>query len=456
MSQQLLYDVDERISAIKNSLKHITQNTENQAFIDLSDEKREKSLSLKSPKSPKSQKKQRKNTFVSNYVVFGNGEDSESSVDNETPPKKVTFDPASSNWYDQSMDLNTEVKKMEGKSDQMIEIELLLNYEKNKTASLEKKIQQKESEIEELNSKLVEINKNKENDKESYSELVNRLKNEILTLNKQIERYQELIKEFETFRYNKEKLLEEAEKNNLYEEKIDNLYKKNEELQQLVISKDSEIHYLENSNRELTRHNNHMEKYVEKCKEKLLKSSTDKKFQEEIKQLKQTNEALKEEIKKKPSDSALKDTEKKLRDLEKMVNDFCDKKSLQTDANKVSYRKIIGSLLNTLKINKFSEIVPKVQEIVKSSSVQNSQFPKKLRNLIMKYSPPDAFSKFPSDKKIYSWIKRLIEEYLMKLKEQEYYLRHFQVLTSAMKLLNITFPEDFLPKLEKILNKSNN
>ena len=47
MPQQLLYDVDERISAIKNSLKHITSNIETtpgSKRLNTSDEKGESSI----------------------------------------------------------------------------------------------------------------------------------------------------------------------------------------------------------------------------------------------------------------------------------------------------------------------------------------------------------------------------------------------------------------------------
>ena len=87
---------------------------------------------------------------------------------------------------------------------------------------------------------------------------------------------------------------------------------------------------------------------------------------------------------------------------------------------------------------------------------QGNNISKKLRNLLIKYSPPGTFTKLPGDKKVYSWIKRLIEEYLIKIKEQEYYSRHFEAMTSTMKLLNVTFPEDLVGKIENLLNKHNN
>jgi hypothetical protein len=82
-----------------------------------------------------------------------------------------------------------------------------------------------------------------------------------------------------------------------------------------------------------------------------------------------------------------------------MVEDYCGKKNKPLSTNKVQYRKIIGSLLSLLKLNKFSEIVPKVQEMTKSQSSSGFNFSKKLRNLIIKYSPPGTFSKLPGDKK---------------------------------------------------------
>ena len=455
MSSQILYDVDERIQAIKNSLKKISQNYEgspDENSLEKS-KKQEVSFSL-NLSSPKSSKKTIKNAFVSNYVAFGNTEESDSSVEDPATSKKLNFDPASSTWYNKSLDLNKEAKNMEGKTNEIIEFELLLNYEKNKSLNLELELKEKNKEIEDLtekNFKLSEALSFKDSEKQDFVELIERLKTENFSLNSHVEKYSKIVKELEEVQQRK---TENFDKKSLYEQQIEEIHKECAELQQLLISKEAEIHYLQNNNRELTRQNNHLEKFVAKHREKS-KAVSEKKYQEEIKQLKQMNEGLKDELKKKPAEAAIKETEKKLRDLEKMVEDYCGKKNKPLSTNKVQYRKIIGSLLSLLKLSKFSEIVPKVQEMTKSQSSSGFNFSKKLRNLIIKYSPPGTFSKLPGDKKIYFWIKRLIDEYLMKLKEQEYYSRHLEAMTTSMKLLNITFPEDFVGKITNLLNKHN-
>ena len=228
---------------------------------------------------------------------------------------------------------------MEGKSNEIIEIELLLNYEKNKSNNLELEIKEKDQEImtlKEACSKMSDIILNKDKEKEGYLELIDRLKLENIELNKHIERYQGLLQEFEDIH---EKYNEKNTKTELYlkfEEKIEELNQENKELQQNIQVKDAEYQYLQNTNRELTRHNSHLEKAIQKLtKEKPKNAENDKKIKEEIKQLKQANEALKDELKKKPADSAIKETEKKIQELEKMVDDFCNKKKSSIHTNDI-------------------------------------------------------------------------------------------------------------------------
>lgn len=465
MSQQLLYDVDERICAIKNSLKQFTENFETTPSSRKSAaEKLEFPSTPKSPKSlksPKSHKKLHKPAYVSNYVAFGGEDDSDSSIEEKITSKRVKFDPASSTWYDKSLDQRVDLTEGQVEVQEILGISKDLVNEKNKfeeeIAEKNQEIDGKNQEIDEKNQEIFQLKEanfkffemlnEKDKEKEGFLEMIGNLKSEVLDLNKHIERYQSLVKELEDMKavYAENDLKNEAFAK--FQIKIEELTKENTEILQSAQAKDAELHYLQTSIRELTRHNSKLEKIIEKSlKDKPKPPNPDKKLKSEIKQLILTNEALKEELKRKPAESQIKETEKKLADLEKMVNDFCKKKILKSDTQ---HRKVIGNLLSILKISKSSEILNKVQDLLKPQS----SISKKIRNLIVKYSPPGSFSTFPSDKKVYLWIKRLIEEYLLKIKEHAYYMDNYDLMQVVMKRLSITFPEDLLGKVESLLTK---
>ena len=238
-------------------------------------------------------------------------------------------------------------------------------------------------------------------------------------------------------------------------EKFDGLQIKIQSLQAEILllneklsDKETELENLQLSNRELERENINFGKFVKKSKEKV-STNSGKKIKSEIRNFKQINENLRVELKRRPSELASRETDRKLNSLEKIADEYCGKKS------RANYKKIAESLMILLKFQKSSDVVSKVQDLIKNSAGTKSELSRKLKNLIIKYSPPGSFKKLPNDGKVLSWIKRLIEEYLLKIKQEEFNKNNLEALKYCMKSLNVAFPEDLIGKIEDLKNKNN-
>jgi predicted nucleic acid-binding Zn-ribbon protein len=450
MSEKILIDVDERINSIKNSLKEIGSNlvvTPSREDSKLSSKSRQKSSGRSSPKSSK---KSSKVTYVSKYIALGNTEDSDSSSEEVISPRKVTFDPTATEIFSKNLEFKGETITKDSYFQDINDLQHQLTQSKDRNSHLESILSQKEQEIINLVTSQEVLKKHldlKTKNLEDSEKIIESLKSEVLNLNSIIAKYQTALCEFESFHKDYESRKDERNKDlESCQQKVFFLQQEIKELNQRLVNKESEVQSLQLTNRELERENNHFGKFIKKNKDK--KSPTEKKLKDEIKNLRQINENLREEIKKKPNDLVLKETEKKLNDLEKIVADHCGKKNSGND------KKIIGSLMVLLKVQKSSEIYSKVAEISKIVAGQKFELSKKLRNLIVKYSPPGSFQKLPNDRKIVSWIKRLIEEYLMKVKQDEFNSKNLEGLRQCMRIMEVTFPEDLVRKVEELKIKS--
>lgn len=447
MSEKLLFDVDERINSIKNSLSHLSSNLEltpSRENLKSSQKKRQKQ---KPNSSPKSSKKSPKPFYVSNYVAFGNTAESDSSSLEIESPKRVIFDPTATEMYPVTSEFKGETLTKDNYYTDIFELQQQLSLTKEKNSELESIISQKEQEIIQLLGSQEILKKHldlKTKNLEDSEKIVERLKEEILNLNGLVGKYQGAIHEFESFQKEYESHRSDNSKDHI---KISLLQEEIQALQIKLKTQENELETLQYSNRELERENTHFEKCIKKNKEKYNSSQIEKKLKDKIKSLKHANENLKEELKKKPNEAVLKETEKKLADLERFVADHCGKKGSGTAGND---KKVLGSLMVLLKVQKKTEIFSKVQEMTRQVGGQKFELSKKLRNLIVKYSPPGSFGSLPSDKRILSWFKRLIEEYLLKLKQEEFNSSSMAALKQCMKCLNVTFPEDLLTKLEEL------
>lgn len=453
MSQKILLDVDQRITSIKNSLKEIHSNLEvtspKEPSIPSSLKKRQK-VSNKS--SAKSSKNSGKLSYVSNYVAFGGTEESSSSSEEIISPKKVTFDPTATEIFSKNLEFKGETITKDSYFEDLSDLQQQLVTLKEKNLVLEANLNEKEQEIinliasEDLLKKHLDLKTKHLDDTEK---IVESLKSEVINLNSIIAKYQTALTEFENFHQDFE--IRKDEKNKNFEGlqiKIQNLQSENLLLNEKLLNQETELQNLQLTNRELERENNHFGNFIKKNKEKSC-SNSEKKIKNDLKNSKQINENLKVGLKKKPSELSSKETDRKLIDLEKNADEHCRKKS------KTIEKKILASLMVLLKVQRSSDVVIKVQDLVKASAGSKLELSRKLKNLIIKYSPPGSFKKLPNDRKILSWIKRLIEEYLMKLKQEEFNKNNLEALRKCMKSLNVTFTEDLLAKIEDLKNKSN-
>ena len=453
MSEKILIDVDQRINSIKNSLKEIHSNIDLTTSRDPSFSSSSKKHQKPSNKSsPKSGKKPAKLSYVSNYVAFGNTEESESSSEELISPKKLTFDPTATEIFSKNLEFKGETISKESYFQDLSDLQHQITSLKEKNLALESNLNAKEQEIinllnsQEILKKHLDLKTKNLDDNEK---IVESLKSEIINLNLIISKYQTAMTEFENFHKDYEVRKDEKNKNfEGLEIKIQILQDEVLLLNEKLLAKESELQNLNLTNRELERENNHFSKFIKKSKEKSNVSS-EKKIKDEIRNLKQINENLREELKKRPNDLVLKETEKKLIDLEKIVSEHCGKK------NGVSDKKVLGSLMVLLKAQKTSDVLVKVQDLVKASTGSKFELSRKLKNLIIRYSPPGSFQKLPNDRKILAWIKRLIEEYLLKVKQEEFNMKNLDALKKCMKSLNVTFTEDLICKIEDLKNKVN-
>lgn len=451
MSEKLLFDVDERINSIKNSLSHLSSNLELTPSRDDSKLSQKKRQKTKNSSSPKSSKKSAKQFYVSNYVAFGNTEESDSSSLEIESPKRVVFDPTATEMFPVHAEFKGETITKDSYFTELFELKQELSIVKERNNELENIVQQKDQEIIQFLSSQEILKKHldlKTRNLEDSEKMIFSLKEEILNLNGLVGKYQGAICEFENFQKEYETRRSDESKDQV---KISLLQQEIIDLKTKLKSKESDLEALQYSNRELERENTHFGKFIKKNKEKAGKTQTDKKLKDEIKNLKHLNENLKDELKKRPNDLVLRETEKKLADLEKVVADYCGKKAPGGAGND---KKILGSLMVLLKVQKTSEIFAKVQELTRRQGAQKFELSKKLRSLIVKYSPPGSFGNLPSDKRILSWIKRLIEEYLLKLKQEEFNSKSLTALKQCMKYLEVTFPEDLMAKVEELKSKN--
>lgn len=459
MSHPLAYDVDERISSIKNSLKQITSSFNNSDHIENS-----KPTKKKRPprpiKSPRSTKKAKPHAYVSDYIAFGSENESESSIDEFLSSKKVTFNSPSSIISEKNLNLQEEYKETQEKTAEIIELEILLNYEKKKAVSLEKLVEEKDIEIDEIkreNIKLLEIMDKKDIEINENHKFIEKVKVENKSLVKHVERYQKMIKDFETMHQDLKRGYETGRNALELEAKVIEDQENIKKLLEKVNKKDLEIQNLIMESRELTKNNGALELVVKEFKEIVESPCEVKKLKEKVKELKLINSTLEEKLSSNPK--SLQGTQKKLQDLEKVVHDLLNKKPSKKISDlpkKLSHppSKVLNSLQSLLKTKSYSQIPGKVTSLLHNQDSKNLDLTKKLRNLVLKYSPPGSIKKLPNDHKIYTWIKRLVKEYLKKSKDSETTNKNLEVLKNTMKMLNITFPEDLLNKVEELINNS--
>ncbi|CAG9335807.1 unnamed protein product [Blepharisma stoltei] len=264
------------------------------------------------------------------------------------------------------------------------------------------------------------------------------------------------------------KLHEELEKRNSKIDEQNELYKKIAELEKASIQfsyekveleevlKDSQqkIKVIENENQKLAKENNDLlsqnkqfQETVEKLKngtesiknrvETLLNERVRRKSQEELTLI------AKNEMQEKENQDLVAENEslkKYLNEAQQRINELEDqlletqrktikkKKKSPVKINKASQdiivsnmRKIIGQIMISLRVEHADQIIGACQKVIKEAKITNDskEFYKSVVFLIIKYSPPNSLSKLPSVKSVLKWLERLIKDYLL-LKKIDY------------------------------------
>jgi hypothetical protein len=210
------------------------------------------------------------------------------------------------------------------------------------------------------------------------------------------------------------------------------------------------------------------------------------KLEDEIHNLKTELLALKDELKVRPTKRALLESEKRVEELEAVILDLqknrvisssfdhqdIDKspryrtRSTGKDKRKpnpkkdkevctlsqAALKRLITELMKEFNVETTSAIITCIKDQQKQvkSHTKWKDFIDKITSLVIECSPPGTFDKTPTLKRIWRWIRRLIEEYLYIKKEQEMSNNYRNLLLSIAKDLNTAYPEDLPSAISKL------
>lgn len=440
MSNPLCYNVDERLSLIKDSIKQISENFNTQ---DLTEDllATGKKPALKNINSLNSEKASNPTAYVSDYIAFGSESESDSSLDELSSSQKAQFFPLkefisesplsdekkkeidgipnenydeSPEDYNENHDLDEDFLYEQEKCDRFMDYEKILEYEKRKNMGLEKMLEKTKYEINQVNEEnkeLIEILDQKDKELEEYKDVIDKLKGKNEYLSNEVQNYQDIIRDFETMCQEMKNSQEDKQK--YYEADGKNLEDKEriEKLMDKVKKKDSEIQKLIVQCRKLIKNNELLEKTVQRLRERAESPDGEKILTEKVKELKTINASCQDKMSMRVQ--SLLDTEQKLQDLETIVHDYCEKKPAKNSSDTSS--KILNSLQSILRTKTHAQMISKITDLL-TTSEKNLNLTKKLQHLIQKHSP-SKYPKFQSDKKLYLLLKKLLLSYLPSIKE---------------------------------------
>lgn len=214
------------------------------------------------------------------------------------------------------------------------------------------------------------------------------------------------------------------------------------------------------------------------------------KLEDEVYALKTEIGALKDELKVRPTKRTLLESEKRVEELEAVILDLqkhrtvsssfehpeIDKspryrtKSTGKEKRKIAVKKekevctlsqaalkrLISELMKDFNVDTTSAVITCLkdqQKQVKSHS-KWKDFIDKITKLVIECSPPGTFEKIPTLKRIWRWIRRLIEEYLYIKKEQELSNTYRNLILALSKDLDTAYPEELPNAISKIRKES--
>ncbi|CAG9314185.1 unnamed protein product [Blepharisma stoltei] len=483
MSTAQDYDVDERISTIKSSLKRIQSSflgESSSSYIpDISQANSQYSIKTPEPneKYPPENIDNTTTTkpnsnyhtpYVSNYVAFGgNSKEENSSFSDTQSPKRQdyiqTMDPTSSSWYPKKLSIDE------------VEIDNFPELSK-----VEQEIAHKQDQIDELlgwKSEIIKKIEKYEDEIANKNDLIAELKGELFEANLQVKtlkaKNEAILREIEESSMRDSGRLDKSDLKNriaeLEKARVDYMQEK-EEIQEELQRKSAKINVLEQNYLTVKKERNY---FADKSKDLETKLTAISIENSEIKRKLSLHSTLSlKKLKTIDKNIPIKKGLKTLKGTEKLywhkelegTNEHKErlnspralskqKKSPQKELTGTFMRKIIGQLMVILKVEHANELVEACTNAVKDAKLSHDaqKFHKKISSLIVKYSPPNSVEK-PSLNRVYKWIRRLIEEYLLIKKQQENTQKHTQIIQMLMKMLNVNFPEDILTELKRIMN----
>ena len=239
------------------------------------------------------------------------------------------------------------------------------------------------------------------------------------------------------------------------QEKVEHL-KKLDEYKEAVYEKETEVGNLWNENQHLR---NRTYSFRETCKYQ------DKENYQELEnkyfQLQDENQRLKKQIGRKPSSKEIQRASKKLAELEQVI-EATQKRGRSVSTGRIrarsnerpplhgkisdaTCRKMVRELMNEYKVKNPNDLAPRIRAVTNVS--KEKLFIERIEKLVMDCSPPGAFTKKPSLKRIWKWIRRLVDEYL-KIKRQS---PNAEVILRLTNALSVEYPDEIIRSIQKIL-----
>ncbi|OMJ88466.1 hypothetical protein SteCoe_9595 [Stentor coeruleus] len=178
-------------------------------------------------------------------------------------------------------------------------------------------------------------------------------------------------------------------------------------------------------------------------------------------QLTKENEALKTQISSRQPTSQTAQGKKKLCTLEKLVDtmNLCSNipkkrsKSAEKKYSSASSSKILRDLMTEIGLESPYGLI----EVYKKISRENKLAAKamelldKIKDLVEKFSPPEAFKKSPSVKKVWKWVKKLADEFFRIKKVSENNEETLRAFGKIKSLVNTVSDEDSIQIIGKII-----
>ncbi|CAG9328535.1 unnamed protein product [Blepharisma stoltei] len=477
-------------------IKKESQLKSSYSVDDLKDFEGQPSISPKFSQNPKSK------PYVSDYVAFGHNS-------KEPARHAEIIDPTISTAYREKTDFTMARRNDQGARYEITEKDASLRKTQGSRHS-EQKYTEPINNLRASARGLEDKANDLENAKIALQEENTQLHQKLMNLEKDINYIESkslsMRDEIKSLRSNNADL--ESQILNLKKEKVEYL-RQIDELKRIENQKNSEIETAAMQKREF-------EERIQELKQLLHDSSMTKykafdfdekeninslHLKDEISELKNENNKLKNALKRKPSCDEIRKATKKIEQLENAIEDIRGQKRRRSESAKrtrerspklppirprsasrernrprsasrerkhenspirhltsATCAKIVRELMHEFSVESASLLIPSAKLALRDLKSQSHQrkLVERLRSLIIDCSPPGAFDKNPSLKRIWKWIRRLTEEYLQLKKESNQNATEKEVLIRLKKALSVENTEEIPRSLTKLLAENEN